>query len=35
LLRDASVCRFDAESSTLRSRIDCGVTSIASSSRMN
>jgi hypothetical protein len=35
LARDASVCRFDADSSTFLSRIDCGVTSTASSSRMN
>src|ERR1700756_1775379 len=34
LARDASVCRFDADSSTFLSRIDCGVTSTASSSRM-
>src|SRR3954447_5843313 len=33
--RDDSVCRVDADSSTFLSRIDCGVTSTASSSRMN
>ena len=35
LARDVSVCRFDADSSTFLSRIECGVTSTASSSRMN
>ena len=35
MLRDASVCRLPAESSTLRRRMLFGVTSTHSSSRMN
>ena len=32
---EAALCRFDWFSSTFRMRIDCGVTSTHSSSRMN
>jgi hypothetical protein len=35
LRRDAAVARLDADSSTFRSRTECGVTSTHSSSRMN